>query len=769
MARSAVLDEAGALAFPVAVRVELREPLTTTLIETRLAVFERRQIPLWLAIPAAASQSDIDRWRGSLRGLLERRLSTLTILEIVVDREPSAVAIFSMQVAATEARARRGAVQLALGGPAMDDPQRREQIYSADLAPYVDLLVVVGGHTDAVAGWQQRFDSLPRIAMRSAGDAPPGVEPARRMMDDILQDPGSDVSIRAWRASDVTADALRTLSPLSSLLTHPISTLDASAVELKLTIAQEDVTTAVRHRLLFDTRTFSTFLIYWGEPAAAPLGVSLTIPVEGLPGVHDLLTGARPAVTGYTRNTETRKIQASVPLTGRPMLVDFNEGAGDVLIERSDVSAAKRLSVAEIISRHQQAQLTQDVLVRNYSATARMRQFFRPTITDSGYDVVTENRYFVEGPDIEWEELSFSVNGSKWESDRPPFPLLQPEKVLSIPLQLRFDDGYTYRLEGTERVDGFDCYIVRFEPIRRDSALYRGTIWIDERTFARIRVKAVQSGLSAPVVSNEETHRYVPAMTIGNQPIFLFGGLTAQQIVLVAGRNLLVEKEVSFSDFMVNDAEFDARRTAARASDRIMFRETDGGLRHYVKEGESRVISERQTSQVRALAMGVYVDPSLRVSAADFRAQLLELQTRRIGKRAVRAALRRRARRRKPPATKARLDGAGRQPGLLRDRRTFERSAVRPRRRTGVPTGADLANVHRAQSWMAGIALPEGDAPVSVPLRRLHPRHDDGGNLRAAIEHADQWRRRRLGVPSRRIQHHAERHLVRAGSLGRVG
>ncbi len=605
-----VLDEAGALAFPVAVRVELREPLTTTLIETRLAVFERRQIPLWLAIPAAASQSDLDRWRGSLRGLLERRQSTLTILEIVVDREPSAVAIFSMQVAATEARARRGAVQLALGGPAIDDPQRREQIYSADLAPYVDLLVVVGEHTDAVAGWQQRFDSLPRIAMRSAGDASLGVEPARRMLDDILQDPGSDVSIRAWRASEVTADALRTLSPLSSLLTHPISTLDASAVELKLTIAQEDVTTAVRHRLLFDTRTFSTFLIYWGEPAAAPLGVSLTIPVEGLPGVHDLLTGARPAVTGYTRNTETRKIQASVPLTGRPMLVDFNEGAGEVLIERSDVSAAKRLSVAEIISRHQQAQLTQDVLVRNYSATARMRQFFRPTITDSGYDVVTENRYFVEGPDIEWEELSFSVNGSKWESDRPPFPLLQPEKVLSIPLQLRFDDGYTYRLEGTERVDGFDCYIVRFEPIRRDSALYRGTIWIDERTFARIRVKAVQSGLSAPVVSNEETHRYVPAMTIGNQPIFLFGGLTAQQIVLVAGRNLLVEKEVAFSDFMVNDAEFDAKRTAARASDRIMFRETDGGLRHYVKEGESRVISERQTSQVRALAMGVYVDPS---------------------------------------------------------------------------------------------------------------------------------------------------------------
>ncbi len=286
------------------------------------------------------------------------------------------------------------------------------------------------------------------------------------------------------------------------------------------------------------------------------------------------------------------------------MLVDFNEGAADVLVEATEVSAARTLSVEEIISRHQQTQLTQDTLVRNYSASARMRQFFRPTITDSGYDVVTENRYFVEGPAVEWEELSFSVNGAKWEKDRPPFPLLQPEKILSLPLQLRFDEGYSYRLDGVERVEGYDCYVVRFEPLREDSALYRGTVWIDRRTFARIRVQAVQGGLSAPVVSNEETHRYTPAATIDNQPIFLFAGLSARQVVLIAGRNLLVEKDVSFSNFRVNDMEFERDREAARASERIMFRETDSGLRYYVKEGDTRVISDTQTSQVKAMAMG---------------------------------------------------------------------------------------------------------------------------------------------------------------------
>ena len=192
----------------------------------------------------------------------------------------------------------------------------------------------------------------------------------------------------------------------------------------------------------------------------------------------------------------TGRVQARAPLTGRPMLVDFNEGVAEVFAERSGVSAERQLSVGEIIARHQQQQRAQDALVQNYIAHARMEQHFRPTITDPGYDVVTENRYFVAGDDVEWEELSFSVNGSKWGADRPPFPLLQPEKVLSLPLQLRFDEGYRYRLAGTERVDGYDCYVVRFEPVRerqrRSTAARSGSTG---KTFARVRVQAVQGGL----------------------------------------------------------------------------------------------------------------------------------------------------------------------------------------------------------------------------------------------------------------------------------
>ena len=79
------------------------------------------------------------------------------------------------------------------------------------------------------------------------------------------------------------------------------------------------------------------------------------------------------------------------------MLVNFSEGAAEVFVDRSEVAAERQLTVEEIIARHQQQQRTQDALVRSYIADARMDQHFRPTMTDPGYDVASDNRYFVVG------------------------------------------------------------------------------------------------------------------------------------------------------------------------------------------------------------------------------------------------------------------------------------------------------------------------------------------------------------------------------------
>ena len=249
------------------------------------------------------------------------------------------------------------------------------------------------------------------------------------------------------------------------------------------------------------------------------------------------------------------------------MFVDFNRGAADVYGERSDVS---RRAPADGRRDHRAASAAAARAGRAREELHRARADASSTSgrrsTDPGYDVVTENRYFVAGADVEWEELSFSVNGSKWGADRPPFPLLQPEKVLSLPLQLRFDEGYRYRLAGTERVDGYRLLRRALRAGARTTARsIAARSGSTSKTFARIRVQAVQGGLPAPVVSNEEIQHYTPPVAIGNQPVFLFSGLTARQIVLIAGRNLLVEKRCAFTDFRVNDAGLRARARRRRA------------------------------------------------------------------------------------------------------------------------------------------------------------------------------------------------------------
>ena len=65
-----------------------------------------------------------------------------------------------------------------------------------------------------------------------------------------------------------------------------------------------------------------------------------------------------------------------------------------------------------------------------------------------------------------------------------------------------------------------------------------------------------------------------------------------------------------FSEFRVNDPGFEEARAAARASDRVMYRETDAGLRYFVKQGETRVVSSQATVSAKAMAMGVTIDPS---------------------------------------------------------------------------------------------------------------------------------------------------------------
>ena len=599
-----------AASFPVGVRLEASlTPASRSLLDARLSEYAARGATVWMALRAPEVREDVDAWQAELEALLRSHGGEISIVEILLNRQPAALADYVVRVGATEVRSSRDGILIALGGVRIASGALAA-LYTPQLAPFVDLLAV---RQDDVAGGSElvaRVDPDARVVVTGL-DAGADVETARlRLLDSVLKTVGTPITAHAWQATATFGEALSVLAPISRLVTGDITTLDPSAAALRLAVGSEEVTASLPHRLLFDARTFSTYLVYWGGAQPEPLSVSLTLPMEGAPLVQDLVRGRRPAPEGYARNPATGVVTARVPLTGGPMIVDFNDGAAPVFAERTGVSAERRLSIEEIIARHQQQQRAQDALVRNYIANVRMAQHFRPNLADPGYDVVTANRYFVARDSVEWEELTFSVNGAKWGADRPPFPLLQPEKVLSLPLQLRFSSDYRYKLAGVERVGPYECYVVRFEPAQKGRSLYQGTFWVDQKTFARVKVQAVQTELSAPVVSNEEIQTYAPVLTLQDRPIFLFTGLTARQIILMAGRNILVEKTVGFTDFEVNTPAFEQARDEARGSRHVMYRETDHGLRYYVKEGEKRVVSERPTRSIRALAIGTTIDPS---------------------------------------------------------------------------------------------------------------------------------------------------------------
>lgn len=601
-----LLTSAQLSSFPIAVRL-FADP-SDGRIDQVLATFSNSpDVPIWLVVGIPSSVDGVDEWRRRLRTVLDRTSRALAILELTIDQQPPDVVRFATQVAATEVRARRESVRVALGGPAIDDEGRRGKTYSTEIGPYVDLFAVNDEARASAVSWVARVSPDARVVV--TGRIVPGGMPAEQaLIEGVLNGLGTAVAAESWRLPALPASALRALAPLSGLVTHDVAALDPDAVALSLRVGDVAPPAGFRHRLLFDTESFSTLLAYWGIQAGEPLSISVRVPLVGTAAVVDLSSGARTPPTSYTRDEATERVEVTVPLTGRPALVDFNEGATAVG-EQTSVGAERLLSVGEIISRHRRQQLAQDRLVKTYIADARVREFFRPTLTDAGWDVVTGNRYYVAEDGIEWERRTFSVNNRDFEPDMP-YPMLQPEKMFALPLQLRFDEGYTYRLAGTTRVGDFDCYEVQFEPLRNDPSLYSGTVWIDRRTFARIRVHAVQGGLPGMVISNDETQHFAPVVAVGNQPIFLLRELEGRQIALLAGRNITIEKQVSFSGFRVNDDRFDEERIAVRNSNAVMFKETSNGLRPYERRDGTRVVVDQPTQSVKAMAFGVVVDPS---------------------------------------------------------------------------------------------------------------------------------------------------------------
>ena len=496
-------------------------------------------------------------------------------------------------------------------------------MFAAGAGPYVDGVSIDGpspenpDDNDAVRSAVQRMTTMverekPSATLLLGPIRLPADSAAAtsRLMDAELRSLGSrTLPVFTGDAAALKA-ALTAAASLTDLFASDLVTLDEKTADLRILQSTSNVTSTITHRLLYSLSGFETYLVYWGSLGGTPLDVEITVANATTPMVRDPVTGASQAPARVQKGAQVNRVRVGLPMADHPLIVDFTFGNSGSYGTSVDVKKEALPRVEEIVFRHQQAQAAQDGVLQNYIAHVRIEQHFHPTPADPAYNLITENRLFSDHGAIEWEELSFELNGAKWTANRPAFPLVQPEKVLSLPLDLRLNRDYAYRLEGIEMVGERPAFVVRFDPVDPTHAFYRGTVWIDRATFVRLKVQAVETKLSGPIVSNDETQVFEASGTIDGRTVWLLTRLSSKQIFLIAGRSVLIERELHLSDFALNAADFERERSGARASSRIMYRETDQGVRYLVKQGETRVVSEKMTTSARAFVMGADIDPS---------------------------------------------------------------------------------------------------------------------------------------------------------------
>lgn len=551
--------------------------------------------------------------------------------------------------------------------PLPADPAVLEALWAEDVAAYLDVLAVPPLEPEALA---PLLDTLTRLdpGKPVAVDARPLPSPAGGALARTAADAAAGVSLTLFEAdfeadpegtgAEALAARLRPFVLLARELTgdlefdpysSPTGAGDTTAwafvrgEDLALrVIAQVDPAAREEGELWLE---FSDTTLR--EPERVPLDGSEPFPLAGVSRGRDGLTlaVADPGPVALLR-------------LARPSFVELAGQGG--LAEEVTVTSERQMPVEEILRRLQAFEDDQARRLAHYRATNRTHlRFLFGTGTNTLETTFEGDFFFRQGEGFDWAWQSFYVNGVQWRGKKiPEIPLVRPEKASALPLEILFSPEYRYRLRGTGEVDGRPVWVVDFRPLTlvEGASLYQGTVWIDRRHYTRLRTRAVQLGLEGNVISNEETLHYQPVAPDGSPggwelldrasdraadraaaegeegdgtdawawaegtgqdgppPAFVLPvRTTGQEVLSILNGTTVVEKETLLSDFVFNGPDFEDVRTEVMASDTVMLRDTEQGLRYLVKDKETgeRVVQEEQDLTRVFLGGGVFFDDSL--------------------------------------------------------------------------------------------------------------------------------------------------------------
>ncbi len=457
------------------------------------------------------------------------------------------------------------------------------------------------------------------------GPAMTSVQVKAGYLEATLAIAGSSVELLWIEARDTqTITSVCALSSLLSRYVKPESTVmqpDASPFR----IAVEGVDRS-EHRMLAGAGSPDITIVARAKAAAGrPRTITLAGPAPGQYELecHDPISGAKLTMsTGAAQQlcvSESEYALIFARKLGKPE---------ERIYSAVEVKGRADLKVEEIIARWQAYRESQRRLLESYIAECFMSLHFDSTSIGSGFDVSMRFKQFSNRAGlIEWAQTEFYVNGVKFKKQREfPLPQLEPEKVMSQPLEMKLDEKYSYKLDGVETVDGVLSYVVGVEPRESGETLYSGKIWIDGTTYRQVKMELRQRGTKGNIVSNVETQSYGLVPDGKGNDLNLIKSIYAHQILNAAGRNFTLQKNYRFSDHLINPPDFDGQLAATRSSDFPMYRETDTGLHALRKKDGERVVEEVNKKRIRTLVGGALYEgtfnfpiPLFGLSLVDFR------------------------------------------------------------------------------------------------------------------------------------------------------
>ena len=472
----------------------------------------------------------------------------------------------------------RGASGAGLVG--LDRPGELPAEIEEELAPYIDALVTRPGEPfPAETSRRQWVLTTASATLSPTGAALAALAGAPR---------ATFIAIARGDRSVSENDALA-LARLQRYFTADVSP-DPTATSV--TRRDGSAATVLRY---FDAKAFTPILLLPEDPAGEER-IALSGGPFGRAAVENLASGVR-------RDFDLKSAPAlTLDASKGPLAVVLTPAAraGGDTKAAVDVGAVRGLTADEIIARERAWEANQREKYRTYTALMDTSLIFRVAEFQNSIDLTIRGPFFWERgkpPDWQWNE--FFLNGVKWKGRTiPKLPILEPDKVTTLPLDIRLTEEYVYELAGETEIAGRPAYSVDFRPKGEitDKPIYRGRAWIDRETFALLRRETIQLNLKGDTLSNVQTEYY--SAVPGDSGIVLPLSIQANQVFSTAGRTTMVTRYIQMSGVTIDPPDFETKLQEAYASDSQMVRDTDSGLRYLIRDPNApaeRVVEDKLT------------------------------------------------------------------------------------------------------------------------------------------------------------------------------